>query len=265
MKNKPAVNGQQAVADRTTFDHVKLAGTVERHVLKDQIVQHVHTIVALEIADLLYIKSSADRFNTLKAQVQADNAAWPALASEFVDNVSAWSVGLDCKDAKAYAKGLKKAAKAHFKTVLESSQTRTLDTYIGQLCKGASLSPQVSVVKSFTPDGVPSTLYGWTIFSKMVAGTAGSETADDCLVRVCKAIDTHAGSQVTPGIVNKDMARTMVGLLFQSLGKTAMLAMIDQAQADMQAAQPAPVTVDNKTDAERRQDVGAVILEAAAA
>lgn len=255
---------------KVSFNVVQGAGTFERKTLKDTLKQSVRTVVALEVEDLLYVPNGPARFNTLLAQVQADNAAWPALASEFVDHVAAWSVGLDAKDAKAFAQGIKKAANKHFEAVLSTTQTRTLSTYIGQLAKGASLSPQVSVVKTFTDAGVPATLYGWTMFSKLVAGTAGKESADDCLKRLCKAMDTHAGSQVTPGIVSGTDCATMITALLGALGNAGMTTALEVAREALQDAQAASAASDKREDtaqtsANRAAIVQAMTVEGAAA
>jgi hypothetical protein len=211
--------------------------------------------------DQKYLSVDADRFAIIHAAYGADVALWPAIASLFADGAPDWD-NATTGDEKARARICAKAAR---KSILEqyNKMVRTgddyvdvttlpgsADTYIGELARGRQYG--ISPVTTSGKDGKPVSLMGWTVFSATVREKVGKKTpesADDCLVRLVKAWDTHKGSRVTSGIVSATGVVGLLAAIADAVGRGVLVEMLSAKPAKTPRSKSGAVAAEQQSNA----------------
>ena len=212
--------------------------------------------------DQKYLAVDADRFAIIHAAYGADVALWPAIASLFADGAPDWDVAAT-GDNKVRAR--KCAAQAREKILEQYNKLNgagkdgyvaittlpgSADTYIGELARGRTYG--VSPVTTSGKDGKPVSLMGWTVFSATVREKVGKKTpesADDCLVRLVKAWDTHKGSRVTSGIVGAAGVVSLVAAIADAVGRGVLVEMLSAKPAKTARSKSGAVAAEQQANA----------------
>lgn len=231
----------------------------------------------IEQSNLSYVADVKVRYDMIRATDASVTALWPCVASEFADNVTTWdnaSTGTPKERARIMAKNARVAMLATLNHGLPvERQVKTLpgstSDYLSQLARGRQCN--VSPVADNDANGKPTAILGWTMFLACIKEATGGkekETAADCLVRLVKAYETHAGSRIPSGTVTADAMLPMLAAFADSVGLLNLRGLMDRIAETQQTAQPlhvseltAPVTDRDQLIADRKHTAE---LEAAA-